>query len=378
MTIQRTHPCPRLFIGNFDFEHRLADPGRDPPEKLNRFNAELASAWLAIAADGDLVWTPLAFDEEFWSETQLAGLPRVTPLYSLVEAPREVECVPWGWSVEVRRWSEQAGWQMMAPAAEAVSLANSRRTSASLETEWNCGLPGSRPVESLADVNQAIQSLGLEQRWVIKAEFGMSARERILGRGNPAESDVHWIERRLKQQGVVFIEPWVDRFGEVGLQFDVPRQGSPQFVGATPMVVDARGQYAGSWFSYRPLRFPAEQPLWDHAISVAMSAASRIQSLGYFGPLGIDAMVYRGENGLPQVRPLQDINARWTMGRLSLGWRRFLGPEEEGFWWHGAGESPSLPETLNYDRIIKTSPRTIGATECAHQSRIFIQQVARE
>jgi len=40
---------PRLFFGNFDFEHRLAEPSSEPSAKLKRLNAELAVAWLSIA-----------------------------------------------------------------------------------------------------------------------------------------------------------------------------------------------------------------------------------------------------------------------------------------------------------------------------------------
>ncbi|OYW15327.1 MAG: hypothetical protein B7Z55_15100, partial [Planctomycetales bacterium 12-60-4] len=51
-------------------------------------------------------------------------------------------------------------------------------------------------------------------------------------------------------------------------------------------------------------------------------AGNELQAAGYFGPVGIDAMWYRDANGKLACRPLQDINARWTMGRLALGWRR--------------------------------------------------------
>ena len=39
--------------------------------------------------------------------------------------------------------------------------------------------------------------------------------------------------------------------------------------------------------------------------------------LGYFGNVGIDAMVYRSENG-PQLHPIVEINARKTMGFAAL------------------------------------------------------------
>ena len=65
-----------------------------------------------------------------------------------------------------------------------------------------------------------------------------------------------------------------------------------------------------------------------------MRIAQRVQQLGYFGPLGIDAMQYRDEAGAIRLRPLQDVNARYTMGRLALGFGRVLRPGWCGTWGH--------------------------------------------
>jgi hypothetical protein len=73
---------------------------------------------------------------------------------------------------------------------------------------------------------------------------------------------------------------------------------------------------------------------WQPAIEIARRAAVELQQLGYFGPLGIDAARYRNQDGDLCLRPLQDINARYTFGRLSLGWRRWLQPGECGSWLH--------------------------------------------
>jgi len=80
------------------------------------------------------------------------------------------------------------------------------------------------------------------------------------------------------------------------------------------MLVDERGQYAGNWFADGELRWETHQSLWQQAVETALAAASHLQSIEYFGPLGIDAMIYRDADGDSKVRPLQDINARWTMG----------------------------------------------------------------
>jgi hypothetical protein len=329
---------PRLFIGNFDFEHRLAAPGRQLPAKLQRLNAELATSWLAIADDGDYVWTPELIEGSFFEEAVANGLPKVIPVVSLDAVPSRVECVPWGWTDDIRQLCDRHGWICNDPHDHAVRAANSRRLSSELEREWRVGLPFSGEATSFEQIERYIALQDKGARWVIKAEFGMSGRERLLGSGIPVGADRSWIEKRLAGNGVVFFEPWITKISEVGIQIDIPREGEPQLLEVVPMIADDRGQYSGSRLpslvteqTHIVLR-PSD---WGLAIDVALQAARRIQSLGYFGPLGIDAMQYRDENEQLHIRPLQDINARWTMGRLSLGFRKLLKPRESAEWWHG-------------------------------------------
>ena len=393
---------PRLFYGNFDFEHRLADAGNEPSQALKRLNAELASSWLAIADDGDLIWTPSPIDTQFWVEAVQNQLPNVIPITSLAHVPRQTELIPWGWSDEVRKWGTRSGWQMNAPTDEAIRWANSRATSAELEQRWSVGLPDAARIESVEQFQTALpRLLASNERWVVKALFSMSARERILGRGPATAAEMNWIRRRILAQGVVFLEPWVERIEEIGMQFDVPATGSPRLMGVTPMRVDERGQYAGSMFSQDHSQdhsedHPEDQPgnssdsQWDHhdwaaAITVGLRAAETLQAQGYFGPLGIDAMSYRDSTGARQIRPLQDINARWTMGRLSLGWRRLLRLYEHGVWVHGArehgvqqkDEESTGDESIHEEevtRTIRTSPLFVGGIPCRHQSRLIFHR----
>ena len=328
---------PRLFLGNFDFEHRLADPTRQLPAKLERINAELASSWLAIADDGDYLWTPQSIEPSFFEQAVRDGLPRVIPVVSFDDVPRGVVCIPWGWTDDVRRLCDKHGWIRSDPPDEAVRAGNSRRFSAALEREWLCGLDFAGEATSLQEIERLIAFHDPESRWVVKAEFGMSGRERILGCGSPTEADRNWIEKRLASNGVVFFEPWVERLDEVGIQINVPREGDPELIAFVGMRVDERGQYAGSHFAPRERKGSTSMVSgWRNMTGIALRTAKRLQSVGYFGPLGIDAMQYRAADGLVRWRPLQDINARWTMGRLSLGLRRLLQQRDVGFWRHGS------------------------------------------
>ena len=364
---------PRFFFGNFDFEHRLADPNHASSTALIRLNAELATCWLAVAEDGDLVWTPFSIDPDFFHHAAKLGLPHVVPVTSLSKIPNEVEFVPWGWSAEVRKLANRFGCRTNAPSEVAVRFANSRATSHQLEQDWNIGLHGSRRIETATQFDEAIEStLTSDSQWVVKAEFGMSARERILGRGRAIEADKNWVGRRLKQQRSVFFEPWVERVDEVGIQIEIPNDGPPRLIGVSPMIVDERGQYAGSWFAGYESRPLAQHPLWHDAISTALRAATHLQSQGYFGPVGIDAMLYRDTDGSLRIRPLQDINARWTMGRLSLGLQRLIGQGQRGVWLHGPKTNTQIQMLFEESQIISTSPHRVGDEPCRHLSRIWI------
>jgi hypothetical protein len=253
-------------------------------------------------------------------------------------------------------------------------------------------------VRDFSQLEQAlIEAAAISRRVVIKANWGMSARERLLvnvsltdpdgnwrSRRRPArpdpvvhssltEADRNWIGKRLSQQGIVFIEPWVNRLEEVGIQCQIPvtGKGSPIIVGTTKLVSDDAGQYRGSWFTDPPEVALDFGGLCEFSV---LKATERLQQLGYFGPVGIDALRYRLPDGTIGLRPLQDINARWTMGRLALGWRRRFPQAKFGFWWHGpADQTPAWPDgNFPSTRIIRSSPECIGGIPARHASYLLL------
>jgi hypothetical protein len=170
-----------------------------------------------------------------------------------------------------------------------------------------------------------------------------------------------------------FFEPWLHRVAEAGLQFSIPKSGEPVLEGITPMFADASGVYRGSRFHFDP----AAEDDWARAVEVGRRAAACAQEVGYFGPLGIDAMMYQTEERQMRIRPLQDVNARFTMGRLALGFRRLLGRGECGTWLHVRWPTDDvsaprrhfdemagrLPDAV---RIVRTSPFETDARPVSH------------
>jgi len=375
----------RLFVGNFDFEHQLDRvPRGGVPEPVRRLNAELTSSLALVADDDDFLWTPDAFDDGFAAHLASMGLARVRCVGSERDVPAGAELSPWGWSDPVKSWGERFRWTCAGPPVSAVRDVNSRRFSFALERELGVGLPGACAVSSLEELEAAVRATPTDDdAWVVKSAFGMSARERIVGRGRVlSETQINWARRRLAGENQLFYEPWVERVAEAGLQFEIPRQGTPRVEGVTPLLCDVRGQYLGSRFSAET----HDLADWSETIEIGREVAARVQRQGYFGPMGIDAMRYRDrEQGL-SLRPIQDLNARWTMGRVALGLRRLLSAGSHGSWLHVplADESPDaalrrmeqmLPAGV---RLARTSPMTVGGRPPLRLALVLIAGSERE
>jgi hypothetical protein len=211
--------------------------------------------------------------------------------------------------------------------------------------------------------------------WLLKANFGMSGREAIRGRGTKLDNKTgNWAARRLAGGGPIFFERLVERVAEAGIQIEIPRDGPPFLVGVTPLLVDRSGAYRGSRFGC-----PASEiEGWQPAVETALRAAQMLHREGYFGPLGIDAMQYRDDHGRLRLRPLQDINARYTMGRLALGFIRILPAGWCGTWIHFgtrhlAGRSiDDLLVEIEGAQLIPTSPRFIGSQSSAQHAVLVL------
>jgi hypothetical protein len=338
---------PRLFVANLHFEQQIAGDRQTLPIDVERRAAELATCWLPLCQPGDCLWCPLPIPDSFFRQMSARGLPFIKGVCTPSDVPPDLEFVPWGWSTAVERLARTLRARCDAPPQAAVLQANSRRFAMELEHRWRTGLDRACAVTSLSDLEQALRSIGPHDRWVLKAEFSAAARQRIIGTGpTPDPTSAGWIRNRLAAGEWLAFEPWVERLSEAGLQWTVPRSGPPVLEGiAEP--------------HHRPpvLR----QRIWTRrrrrsAGSPRSTSRKLLQINGLLGPVGIDAMLYRAADGSERLRPLQDINARWTMGRLALGWQRLI---PAGVWRHGT--VAEFAERSRTDpRIIRTSPEIVG------------------
>lgn len=210
---------------------------------------------------------------------------------------------------------------------------------------WLCpeeivGLEATTPAE-VAEILTRIRSGG-HHRVVVKQALGLAGAGALrLWEPEPTTTQWRWIEHALDAGRSVVVEPWLDRLLEFSLQLE-HGPGGLRLQGFTGLTTDLRGQYLANHAAPDHARrlppgllplLTAEPPHPPGSATPVPPLPIRIQALfeelrsrlqtelralGHQGPVGIDAFVYRDQHGRPRLKPVVEINPRYTMGRILL------------------------------------------------------------
>lgn len=224
-----------------------------------------------------------------------------------------------------------------------VVRSNDKRTSHHIERELDVALDAACVVENLQHLTRVASNF--DGKWVLKHPFGVAGRERSLGRGSLEPQARSWAQDQFDDGWTLIFEPWVEKSDEFSLHFDLTEDG-PIWIGSCRLLTHGDGTFRGvvaGVAAPAELREPGE------------AAAGALHDLGYRGPLGIDCLV--GTLGGAQLwRPVVEMNARWSFGRLGLilrdrsghallEWHHTKRPDQAAPWDElQVGEPARLPE----------------------------------
>jgi len=321
----------RLFVSNFDFEDELSG------QAMSR-----AARATTLGLYG--VWTPmLGADDRIASWGTVGENGGSGGWQDSRPGPGQLELVPWGWSPSMSHLAEKVGSEQRIPDLGVVEEINRRRWAFRRESKLGMCPSGAALVESI-DTLRSTVSAGHDGKggWVVKSDLGGAGRgQRRIRDGAPDGSVLEWVTTMLNRDGLVVIEPWLESIKEVGLQFEIDSPGKTRLCGVTELLVTANGGYRGSRLGNRlaGLRPGTLETLLEIVGPVVLE----ISQAGYIGPLGVDSMLCRLPSGEPSWRPLQDINARFTMGRCALEWAAHIP--------HGAGASVMVARWAGRDSV---------------------------
>lgn len=184
---------------------------------------------------------------------------------------------------------------------------------------------------------------------IIKGTHASSGREQLRLRDTHTSfRDAQAPEKLLAANGALVVEPLLDRVLDFSIHLDILSPGRIKFLGTTRFATNDYGKYLGSFIGKMDQGLPSSlsRGLYQGGASglkqiLRLSAEAVAETLApsrYTGPVGIDALLYRSETGL-RLKPIVEINPRYTMGRVALALQRLCAP-------HSFGVFAILPKIL--------------------------------
>lgn len=177
--------------------------------------------------------------------------------------------------------------------------------------------------------------------FVLKPALGTSGRGRVHGQvllktdgtrtiASPL-STTAWVE--LSRRGGAILEPWLSRRGDYSVQLAIARpdggRATPRvsWLATTTQVLTPSGQIRGNrglLLENGDITLLADDPATADALSsallrAALPIAEAAAARGYYGIAGIDAFTFVGPEGRPVLRPIVELNARFTTGTVAVG-----------------------------------------------------------
>jgi hypothetical protein len=188
----------------------------------------------------------------------------------------------------------------------------------------------------------AIRSRG-HHRVVVKAAHGLAGQHAIrLWEPELLPAQRRWLVHALSDSGKLVVEPWLERALDFSVQLEMEPHGLA-LRGYTGLINDRKGQFRANWAEREHRRqLPASvnallgvppDAAWglDRLyVEIFTLLEAELQRVGFLGPISIDALVYRTAQGACRLKPIVEVNPRYTMGRLTVELMKHVCPESGG------------------------------------------------
>src|ERR1035437_7739302 len=200
------------------------------------------------------------------------------------------------------------------------------------EIHWLCtenevGVAANSLDEALATI-QKIRVRG-HHKIVVKEALGLAGSNAMrLFEPGILETHRRWLANAFQRKHQLVVEPWLERELDFSIQLEMSAQGL-KLCGFTGLLNDAKGQFQGNFAeSHHHKRIPARViSLFPEAADTSgrllrfyaeifARLEAELRAVNFVGPVGIDAFIYRDATGVTRLKPVVEINPRYTMGRV--------------------------------------------------------------
>jgi len=341
---------PNVFWFNPGAEESLVPALGAPGRATRQVARDLSLLPAFLARREDVVVVPEAPSTGFLTGLLEAGipLPEIVAEENLEEiAERKLhELRPWARTPDAQPLIERLGLACEPTVRALFSKSGHAEFLAVLVGNSSCPLlcPAQvvgEVVTSLVEVQKWLESAACAE-CVLKAPFSTAGRNRLIRKTSASieKSDEEWIEAMLRDHGSLVIEAWLKRVIDFSIQYDSDEDGRLRRRGLVVLDNTRQGQFRSATVADRFTDFLDEETrralfagsskrgylteFLDEELEPAL--ADLLSTHRYAGPLGVDAFLYRDENGHLRFKPVVEINPRYTMGRVAVELARFTPP----------------------------------------------------
>lgn len=200
-------------------------------------------------------------------------------------------------------------------------------------------------VNSLAEALDAVAAIRQRghHKIVIKESLGLAGSNAIrLFEPEVLESQRRWLTNAVEHRRQLVVEPWLERVLDFSVQLEMTADGL-RLCGYTGLINDAKGQFrANTAAPGHQKKIPADlielfpeppdiaQRLHALYAGVFELLKEELRRVKFSGPVGIDAFAYRAVDGKIRLKPIVEINPRYTMGRVTVELMKHVAPGSRG------------------------------------------------
>ncbi|MEM1295047.1 MAG: DUF455 family protein, partial [Verrucomicrobiota bacterium] len=311
-TFQRSKGrTPRIFWFCPDPENAMTHQAYHPRHAVAKLTSELEILTAFMASHEDVVLMDRVPSLEHRERLQRYGftLPEFVAKDDMesLSARKLAELRPWAWcpqSAELLRGLEPGLPNNARRIADCWNEETRKLYSKATDVGWSKEFAALTPLTFVDpdQIGNVVDDPDLIQvpdkgEWLVKAPFGASGQRNHVWQGEPTR---RWAEKIIGQQGSVIIEPRLRRVFDFSVQFEMTSAGLKK-LDVVRLENNTRGQFLAAQCGPKPGQaLPAELarflgqfvfPLYGSELREFLE--EKLQEIGYRGPIGIDALVYR-------------------------------------------------------------------------------------
>lgn len=260
------------------------------------------------------------------------------------------EAAPWGWSEDARRQFIISGVNPARLPSDAtlsrLRLLSHRRSSIAILSAL--GMQHLLP-EEVTDPQRALQLETECPGHFFKSPWSCSGRGVFCAQGLPPTVLHDKAAGIIHRQGSVMAERGYRKIAEFGALYHSDSQGV-RFSGLSMFLTESRGAYTGNIVASQDYFLSRVDSLG--LLSQLSDTTGRLEEIltgmllpHYNGWLGIDMMVYEGDDGHICLNPCIELNLRMTMGVVAMKIAQRL--------------SPARPMLMGWQRATSSAPESL-------------------